>query len=135
MQIRPYALVPLLLSFVAFILALLCVFAGSKRGYLENADLLTLNTSMLGRPALNTSKSHSPLLNSIESSIKGDINGLIADVAKGLHIHDFYSAHILDYCEVSRRSKYLGASDTDDNFRDSSHLAPSLISQFIPARM
>lgn len=99
MQFRPYAIVPLLLSFVAFILALLCVFAGSKRGYLENADLLTLNTSMLGRLTLNTSKSHSSLVSSIESSIKGDINSLIADVAKELHIHDFYSAHILDYCE------------------------------------
>lgn len=57
---------------------------------------------MLGRPTLNTSKSHSPLLNSIEASIKGDLNNLAADIAKQLHIHDFYSMHILDYCEVSR---------------------------------
>ncbi|CAF9929599.1 MAG: hypothetical protein HETSPECPRED_007412 [Heterodermia speciosa] len=96
---RITAVVPLLFSLIAFILSLLCVFAGSKRGYLENGDLLTLNTSMLGRLTLNTSSSHSSLLNSIESSIKGDINGLVADVAKKLNIHDFYSAHILDYCE------------------------------------
>ena len=56
---------------------------------------------MLGRLTLNTSSSHSSVLNSIESSIKGDINDLVADVAKKLNIHDFYSAHILDYCEVS----------------------------------
>ena len=56
---------------------------------------------MLGRSTLNTSNSHSSLLNSIENSIKGDINDLVADVAKKLNIHDFYSAHILDYCEVS----------------------------------
>lgn len=111
MQIRPHAFVPLLFSFVAFVLALLCVFAGSKRGYLENADLLTLNTSMLGRLTLNTSESHSSLLNSIGNSIKGDINGLIADVAKELHIHDFYSAHILDYCEVSHPSQCLRSTE------------------------
>lgn len=56
---------------------------------------------MLGRPTLNTSKSHSSLLNSIEASIKGDLNNLAADIAKDLHIHDFYSMHILDYCEAS----------------------------------
>ena len=56
---------------------------------------------MLGRLTLNTSKSHSSLLNSLENSIKDDLNDLIASVAKELNIHDFYSAHILDYCEVS----------------------------------
>lgn len=135
MKIRPYAFVPLLLSLVAFILALLCVFAGSKKGYLENADLLTLNTSMLGRLGLNSSTSHSPLVSSIESSIKGDINSLMADVAKELHIHDFYSAHILDYCEVSRPSKRLGASSANGIFRASLHPSLSLISPFIQARM
>lgn len=40
---RPIAIIPLLLTLVAFILSLLCVFAGSKRGYLENAHLLTVS--------------------------------------------------------------------------------------------
>ena len=39
---RITAVVPLLFSLIAFILSLLCVFAGSKRGYLENGDLLTV---------------------------------------------------------------------------------------------
>ncbi|KAL8833867.1 MAG: hypothetical protein Q9170_004044 [Blastenia crenularia] len=54
---------------------------------------------MLGRLTLDTSKSSSPLLNSIENSINGEVNDLIADVARKLNIHDFYSAHLLDYCE------------------------------------
>ena len=33
---------------VAFVLALLCVFAGHKPGYLESANLFTVNTSTLG---------------------------------------------------------------------------------------
>ena len=54
-------------------------------------DLTQLNTSMLGRTILNTSKSASPLLSTIEGHIEGDINGAIADFAKELNIHDFYS--------------------------------------------
>lgn len=54
---------------------------------------------MLGRTTLDTSKSSSSLVNSISNSIKGEVNDLIADVAKTLNIHDFYSAHLLNYCE------------------------------------
>ncbi|KAL8923129.1 MAG: hypothetical protein Q9208_004813 [Pyrenodesmia sp. 3 TL-2023] len=60
---------------------------------------MTLNTSMLGRLTLNTSKSSSSLLNSIGDSIKGEVNDLVADIARKLNIHDFYSAHLLNYCE------------------------------------
>ena len=57
---------------------------------------------MLGEFSVNTSSSSggSSWLSSIEGDIQGDINGLINDVAKSLNIHDFYSAHLLDYCEV-----------------------------------
>ncbi|KAL8941703.1 MAG: hypothetical protein Q9216_002076 [Gyalolechia sp. 2 TL-2023] len=96
---RLIAIFPLLCTLVAFILSLLCIFAGTKTGYIEQADILTLNTSMLGRLTLDTSKSSDSLLNSIENSIKGEVNDLIADVARALNIHDFYSAHLLNYCE------------------------------------
>ncbi|MCJ1286711.1 hypothetical protein MMC26_006057 [Xylographa opegraphella] len=98
---RFVALFPLLCAFVAFILSLLCIFAGSKTGYLENASIMTLNTSMLGEFSVNTTSASggSSWLSSIEGDIHEDINGLINDVAKSLNIHDFYSAHLLDYCE------------------------------------
>lgn len=54
---------------------------------------------MIGHSLLNTSTSSSSLLSSIESSIKGDINSVVTDVTKRLGIHDFYSVHLLDYCE------------------------------------
>ena len=41
-------LLSLLSCFVAFVLSLLCIFAGSKSGYLENANLLTV--SLLASP-------------------------------------------------------------------------------------
>ncbi|KAL8637142.1 MAG: hypothetical protein Q9228_005556 [Teloschistes exilis] len=67
--------------------------------FLRRKDVLRLNTSMLGRVTLNTSKTSSSLLNSIGNSIKGDVNDLIGDIARKFNIHDFYSAHLLDYCE------------------------------------
>ena len=50
--------------FVAFVLALLCVFAGKRPGYIESADLFTVNTSTLGHLDL---KSALPSLSSIPS--------------------------------------------------------------------
>ncbi len=55
---------------------------------------------MLGKATLNTSKTSSPILKSIKTAIQKDVNEAISDVAKALDIHDFYSAHMLDYCEV-----------------------------------
>ena len=54
---------------------------------------------MLGQATFNTSKSSSKILNSIESTIKDDLNKVAGDIAKEFNIKDFYSAHILDYCE------------------------------------
>ena len=55
---------------------------------------------MLGRTSLKTSKTSSAALKSIKNTIQKDVNEVDSDAAKALHIHDFYSAHILDYCEV-----------------------------------
>ena len=54
---------------------------------------------MLGETTFNTSESSSSILSGIEKSIKGDLNKLVGDIAKDLDIKDFYSAHVLDYCE------------------------------------
>ena len=55
---------------------------------------------MLGRTSLKTSKTSSPVLKSIKNTVQKDVNEVISDAAKALNIHDFYSAHVLDYCEV-----------------------------------
>ncbi|CRL18472.1 Actin cortical patch SUR7/pH-response regulator PalI [Penicillium camemberti] len=52
--------------FVAFILTLLCLFAGTQKNFLEDVDLLTLST-----PSVST----------------------------GSGAHDFYSVHVLSYCQ------------------------------------
>ena len=54
---------------------------------------------MLGQATFNNSKSSSKLLNSIESDVEKGVSKAVADIAKAINIHDFYSAHVLDYCE------------------------------------
>ena len=55
---------------------------------------------MLGRTVATTSKTSSSILDTIGNDIPKEANKAGADIAKERNIHDFYSAHILDYCEV-----------------------------------
>ena len=67
-----------------------------------------VNTSMVGEFVLNqTSSSGSSLysalagdISQIQGTIQGDLNEQIHSFAQALGIHDFYSAYVLDYCEV-----------------------------------
>ncbi len=36
---------------------------------------------------------------SVESDIEADLNSVLRSIAKDLGLHDFYSVHVLDYCE------------------------------------
>jgi len=108
-------LFPLLCVIVSFTLALLCVFAGSKPGFIEDAHILTLNTSRIGHFSKNISvqsdgSTGSSLLDGIKHNITSGINSIIGgaeniagnianDIAKDLGIHDFYTAHVMDFCE------------------------------------
>lgn len=56
---------------------------------------------MLGELTLNTSVTGSSFLNNLTGEIQESFNDAISDIAETLNIHDFYSAHILDYCEVT----------------------------------
>lgn len=39
-------------------------------------------------------------ISQIEGTIQGDLNQQFHSFAQALGIHDFYSAYVLDYCEV-----------------------------------
>ncbi|KAJ5143807.1 uncharacterized protein N7515_002594 [Penicillium bovifimosum] len=72
-------LFPTVAGFIAFILTLLCLFAGTQRNLLDDADLLTLYT-----PSGST-------------GIAGSTDTLS---------HDFYSVHLMSYCQGT-----LGTTD------------------------
>lgn len=102
---RLSALLPVLCCTAALILSFLCLFAGHKKGFMEDYSLLTLNTSMIGETIINetrstdTSNPLTNLLNSIENTGSSIINDAIGEATAALGIEDFYSAHMLNYCE------------------------------------
>lgn len=60
---------------------------------------------MLGHIDLDASDNNSTsflgkLGHKIENTIENGVNDIVDELSEKLHIHDFYSAHILDYCEV-----------------------------------
>ena len=53
----------------------------------------------------SSSSSSSSVLGSIGKDVGKDVSKVastvVSDIAKEINIHDFYSVHILDFCEVS----------------------------------
>ncbi|PMD20083.1 hypothetical protein NA56DRAFT_704886 [Hyaloscypha hepaticicola] len=114
---RLSALFPLACAIVAFVLSMLCLFAGHKPGFMEEYHIVTLNTSTLGHNILSTATTSSgptptatsigsffsSIAHNVSSTIEGDINGIIGDVAdklaKELGIKQWYSLHLMDLCE------------------------------------
>ncbi|KAH8659270.1 actin cortical patch SUR7/pH-response regulator pali [Tricladium varicosporioides] len=80
--IRYGPILPLLLAFVAFVLGLLCMFAGNKPGFMEDHHIVTINTTVIGtqivqrrtpideRSTLDERFSVSDIGNSITNTIK-----------------------------------------------------------------
>lgn len=94
-----------LLCIGAFVLSLLCLFAGSNRTFIQNGDLLTVNMSRLGYvgDVFNTSDGDGGFLDSLINDAQGELNDLIngatSDIASVLNISDFYAVHVMDYCQ------------------------------------
>ncbi|KAF2739154.1 integral membrane protein-like protein [Polyplosphaeria fusca] len=100
---RPTALIPALCCVVALVLSFLCLFAGHKKGFMEDYHYLTLNTSRIGQNLVNSTldlpdNPFTNLINNVTSSFGNEINDATADLAEALGIEDWYSAHLLDYC-------------------------------------
>ncbi|EME88066.1 uncharacterized protein MYCFIDRAFT_85950 [Pseudocercospora fijiensis CIRAD86] len=100
---RWFAVGPVICCAASLVLAFLCLFAGSHKGFMEDYALLTLNTSRVGQNIFNTSESSSStlgqLIDNVTNSIESDIQDLITSTARDLGLHDFYSAHLMTYCE------------------------------------
>ncbi|PBP24074.1 SUR7 protein [Diplocarpon rosae] len=123
---RLTALFPLACAIVGFVLSMLCLFAGSKKGYLENYHIVTLNTSSLGQVLLEsdstaTATSATATATSVVGGmgawlegvqdnvtdavddVEDEFNDLVSDVAdklsQELGIHQWYSLHMLNLCQ------------------------------------
>jgi len=100
---------PVLLSVGALILAFLCLFAGSKPGFMEDFSIVNLNVSRIGQNLIaDRTTSNNPLTNLLHNltdpilkPLEADLNNFAASLAKDLGLKDFYSAHLMDYCSGS----------------------------------
>jgi len=105
---------------VGFVLSMLCLFAGHKAGFMEDYAIITLNTSTLGYQLIPTTTSSGAQptgtgfftsiyqnltseIHNLTSEIEGDLDSIIGDVADKLAaelgIKQWYSLHVLDFCE------------------------------------
>ncbi|KAK5204465.1 hypothetical protein LTR47_009247 [Exophiala xenobiotica] len=101
---RLSSLVTLACAIAALVLSLLCLFAGSSKSFLQDADLLTLNISRIGHGSLfNTTDGDGGALDNLLNTLEGDLNDLLndfsSDVATALNLPDFFNVHVMDFCE------------------------------------
>jgi len=101
---RLSSLVTLACAIAALVLSLLCLFAGSSKSFLQDADLLTLNISRIGHGSLfNTTDGDGGALDNLLNTLEGDLNDLLndfsSDVATALDLPDFFNVHVMDFCE------------------------------------
>lgn len=93
-----------------------------SQNLLKPSSFLQLNTSRLGQNIFNTTESSSnPLVNfldNISNTIESEIQDGITDVAQQLGIHDFYSAHLMTYCEGYY---YYNNNNNNNNTRDNNN--------------
>ncbi|RFU75213.1 hypothetical protein TARUN_7017 [Trichoderma arundinaceum] len=131
---RFVVLIPLILSFIAFVLTNLALFAGHQQGFMEDYAVIRLNTSMLGQDMFQgDDKSDSSddsddnddddgffdklkdKVHDLGDDAKGklsDLTGdLIDDIADELGISDWYSIHIMNACQGG-----FGANATTTHF-------------------
>lgn len=95
-----------------------------------------MNTSRIGQNLVNTTQSNNSsnpitsflhnITSSITNEINQDLNNAAASIAKDLGLKDFYSVHILDYCEgaytpAASPNATVKASDIHKNISDCSN--------------
>ncbi|THZ93492.1 integral membrane protein-like protein [Aureobasidium pullulans] len=94
---------------------------------MQEYAIVTLNTSRIGTNVFNTTSSTDSDSNIFESiwdnvtnSIESSLNDKINSFAQDLGLHDFYSAHLLDYCSgyytpTDLPNATVSKSDIDQN--------------------
>lgn len=124
------SLITLLCSAAALVLSFLLLFAGGTRSFLQDTDVLTLNMSRLGYTGnvFNTTDGNGGLLSDIINSAQADVNELInnatAEVASQLNISDFYTVHVMNYCEGQYTPSAAAAVVGEDVSEDTTYCSP-----------
>ncbi|PTB43814.1 hypothetical protein M441DRAFT_65614 [Trichoderma asperellum CBS 433.97] len=106
---RSLVLIPLALSFIAFVLINLALLSGHQQGFMEDYAVIRLNTSMLGQNILRDGRLSGRSNDGSDDNVFGKINAkdklgdiaddILANIAEDLGISDWYSIHIMNACQ------------------------------------
>ncbi|KAK3933782.1 hypothetical protein QBC46DRAFT_431432 [Diplogelasinospora grovesii] len=111
---QPHSAFPVVASLAAFMLVLLALLAGSSPGFLEDYNIVTFNTSELGKnltlfptsagsglPTTTTGGKCTGIFCSAATAAAGSVESHIASALDNVTdgIADFYSLHVLDICK------------------------------------
>lgn len=117
MHLRLIAILPIVFTIITLVLSFLCLFAGTNNDLLGDYDMLTLNTSRIAVDVFNTTTlddggggflDHliqtlggdlANITNTVESNIETALNSALDSFAKTIGLFDFYSIHVLNYCQ------------------------------------
>lgn len=88
---RLFALISAVFSLLAAAIAVLCLLAGSKAGFLDDADIMTMTISAAGQTQLQNGTSDDG------SSLGSQLDSLTAQTG----VHDWFALHVMNYCKGS----------------------------------
>ncbi|RKF83424.1 putative sur7 protein [Golovinomyces cichoracearum] len=124
---RPFIIVPLSCAVAGMVLSFLLIFAGNKPGFMEEYQIVTLNTSTLGHDLLpKMPKTNSPIpistpfdelyssASGITDQVDGILNNVIDDLSRSLGIQQWYGWHLRNFCEGMYKPNATSPSATFD---------------------
>lgn len=99
---RAFAFISILLSLVALILSMLCLFAGHTRGFIEDGQILTITISPVGKERLWNLTTSDP------DNTDSQFDSLTSQVG----INDWYSLYVMNYCTGSYANSTSEATES-----------------------
>ncbi|KAI0153621.1 SUR7/PalI family-domain-containing protein [Pestalotiopsis sp. NC0098] len=99
---RAFAFISIVLSLVALILSMLCLFAGHTRGFIEDGQILTITISPMGKERLWNLTTSNP------DNTDSQLGSLTSQVG----INDWYSLYVMNYCTGSYANSTSEATES-----------------------
>lgn len=91
-------------SLVALIAALLCLLAGQRLGFMEDAEILTMTISAAGKARL------------LNGTTTGDASQQLETLTAKTGVSDWFALHVMNYCKGFYTNSTSSCSDTTPFF-------------------
>ncbi|KAK6216339.1 hypothetical protein LQW54_003542 [Pestalotiopsis sp. IQ-011] len=98
---RAFAFISIVLSLVALILSMLCLFVGHTRGFIEDGQILTITISPAGKERLWN----------LTTSEPDNADSQLGSFTSQVGINDWYSLYVMNYCTGSHANSTSEATE------------------------